>query len=31
MKDIVVAVYYIAKLLIELIDRHKNNRPHLDK
>ena len=27
----ILAVYYIAKLLIELIDEHKKNRPTPDK
>ena len=26
-KDFCLAVYYIAKLLLELIDEHKKNRP----
>ena len=29
MRDYVIVVYYVAKLLIELIE-HKNNRPGLD-
>lgn len=31
MRDIVVAIYYVAKLLIELIEQHKKNRPNRPK
>ena len=29
MSDYVIVVYYVTKLLIDLIEKHKNNRPGL--
>lgn len=31
MNHIMAAIYYIAKLLIDLVSEHKNNRPRPDK
>jgi len=31
MRDVMTAIYYIAKLLIEFVNIHKNDRPNLRK